>query len=131
MRFLCTIYTDESSWGTMTPEDGAAQMKAYNEFTEAIRKAGVLVSGDGLQPTATATTIRERDGERVLTDGPFAETKEQLGGFYLLECASKDEAVDWASKIPAVQSGSVEVRPVMDYPEDGEPAAAQPAEARA
>jgi hypothetical protein len=131
MRFLCTIYDDESSWGTATPEDGAAMMKAYNEFTEAIRNAGVMVGGEGLQPTATATTIRVRDGERVLTDGPFAETKEQLGGFYLLDCASKDEAIEWASQIPGAQSGSVEVRPVMDYPDSGDPSAAQPAETRA
>jgi hypothetical protein len=117
--------------GTMTPEQGAAVMKAYTDFTEEIRESGVMIGGEGLQPTATATTIRVRDGERVLTDGPFAETKEQLGGFYLLECASKDEAVDWAAKIPGAQFGSVEVRQVMDYPEDGDQAAAQAAEARA
>jgi hypothetical protein len=75
----------------------------------------VILGGEGLEPTSSATTVRVRDGERVLSDGPFAETKEQLGGFYLLECASLDEAIDWAAKIPGASTGSVEVRPVMNY----------------
>jgi hypothetical protein len=75
----------------------------------------LILGGEGLEPTSSATTVRVRDGERVLSDGPFAETKEQLGGFYLLDCASLDEAIDWAAKIPGASTGSVEVRPVMNY----------------
>jgi hypothetical protein len=88
----------------------------------------VFVGGDGLQPAATATTVRVRDGERLLTDGPYAETKEQLGGFYMLECKDLDEALSWAARIPEAKTGSIEVRPVMVYDEipgaDGSPAEA-------
>jgi hypothetical protein len=113
MKYLCTIYGDESQWGDVTPEQSAEVMAAYGAFGE--EAAGVILGGEGLEPTSSATTVRVRDGERVLSDGPFAETKEQLGGFYLLECASLDEAIDWAAKIPGASTGSVEVRPVMNY----------------
>jgi hypothetical protein len=113
MRFMLTIYGDESGWQGATPEQVQAVMEAYGAFGQ---EAGDrIVAGEGLQPTATATTVRVRDGERILTDGPFAETKEQLGGFYLLECGNLDEAIDLAAKIPGASSGAVEVRPVMDY----------------
>jgi hypothetical protein len=115
MRYLLTIYTDESSWATMTAEDGAAMTAAYGAFGREARDAGALLGGEGLQPTATATTVRVRDGETLFTDGPFAETREQLAGFYLLECADLDEAVRWAAKIPAARAGTVEVRPVIDF----------------
>ncbi len=115
MKYLVTLYADESAWGDMTPEEGAAQMKAYEEFGRDAEAAGVMVGGEGLQPTATATTLRVRDGERILTDGPFAETKEQLGGYYLLECKDLDEAIEWTAKIPNTNVGSSEIRPVMDY----------------
>ena len=115
MQYLAAIYNDETGLIDATPEQRGALMEAYNGFGEAARAAGVLLGGEGLQPTSTATTIRVRDGERLLTDGPFAETKEQLGGFYLLECKDLDEAIEWASKIPGAQTGSIEVRPVMDY----------------
>ena len=98
-----------------TPEQIQETMAAYGAFGQEIEAAGVHVAGEGLQPTATATTVRVRDGERLLTDGPFAETKEQLGGFYLLDCKDLDEAIGWAAKIPGAQQGAVEVRPVMDY----------------
>ena len=75
----------------------------------------MFAGGEGLQPTATATTVRVRDGERMLTDGPYAETKEQLGGYYLLECKDLDDALSWAAQIPEAKSGAIEVRPVMDY----------------
>jgi hypothetical protein len=113
MKYLASIYNDESA--ETTPEQGAAIMDAYWAFTREIEEAGVMLGGEGLQPTSTATTIRVRDGETLLTDGPFAETKEQLGGFYLLECKDLDEAIAWASKIPGAANGSVEVRPVMTY----------------
>ena len=113
MKYALLIYSDESAWADMTPEAGAAVMDAYNRFGE---EAGDrILAGDGLQGTATATTVRVRDGERLLTDGPFAETREQLGGFYVIEAGSLDEAIEWAAKIPGALNGSVEVRPVMDY----------------
>jgi hypothetical protein len=113
MKYALLIYGDESAWADMTPEDSARVMDAYNRFGE---EAGDRIqAGDGLQGTATATTVRVRDGERLLTDGPFAETREQLGGFYVIEAGSLDEALDWAAKIPGALNGSVEVRPVMDY----------------
>jgi hypothetical protein len=128
MKYLCTIYGDETQMGSATPEQMNEMLAAYGAFGE---EAGdVILGGEGLQPTSTATTVRVRDGERMLTDGPFAETKEQLGGFYLLECNSLDEAIDWAAKIPGAQFGSVEVRPVMNYEgagsEDAQQSAAAP-----
>jgi hypothetical protein len=83
----------------------------------------VLLGGEGLQPTSTATTVRVRDGEALTTDGPFAETREQLGGYYLLDCKDLDDAISWAAKIPGAADGSVEVRPVMDYEAMGHEAA--------
>jgi len=115
MKFLAIIYNDESMYADATPEDIAATFQAHGEFAGAAGAAGALVGGEGLQPTATATTVRVRDGERMLTDGPYAETKEQLGGYYLLECKDLDDALSWAARIPEAKSGAVEVRPVMDY----------------
>lgn len=113
MRYALTIYVDESTFEGMGPAEGAALMDAYNKFGE---EAGDrIIAGEGLQPVATATTVRVRDGERLLTDGPFAETKEQLGGFYVIEAENLDEAIEWGAKIPGAQNGCVEVRPVMDY----------------
>jgi hypothetical protein len=119
MKYLLTIYTDESRFATMTPEESTAQMQAYGAFGQEAQEAGVLLGGEGLQPTATATTVRVRDGETLLTDGPFAEAREQLGGYYLLDCADLDEANRWAAKIPGAAGGAVEVRPVMDYEAQG------------
>ncbi|HET8758938.1 MAG TPA: YciI family protein [Solirubrobacteraceae bacterium] len=121
MRYLLTIYGDESGWNDVSPEAASAIMAAYGEFGQKAQAAGVLLGGEGLQPTSTATTVRVRDGETLTTDGPFAETREQLGGYYLLECADLDEAIGWASQIPGAQDGSVEVRPVMDYEAMGAP----------
>ena len=115
MRYLLSIIEDESRLATMTPEDGPRIMQAYGEFGQQVEAAGVFVAGAGLEPSSTATTVRVRDGERLITDGPFAETKEQLGGFYLLECKDLDEAIEWAAKIPGAQSGSIEIRPELDY----------------
>jgi len=115
MRYLLTIYGEESGWNDVTPEQSAQIMAAYGAFGEAAQAAGVLLGGEGLQPTSTATTVRVRDGETLTTDGPFAETREQLGGYYLIDCKDLDEAIGWASKIPGAADGSVEVRPVMDY----------------
>ena len=115
MKFLLTIYNDERRWVEASPEDVDQSMAAYEAFGRAAAEAGVLVGGEGLQPTSTATTVRVRDNETLTTDGPFAETREQLGGYYLLDCSDLDDAIAWAARIPDAASGSVEVRPVMDY----------------
>jgi hypothetical protein len=115
MRYLLTIYGDESGWNDVTPEEASQIMAAYGAFGQAAQEAGVLLGGEGLQPTSTATTVRVRNEETLTTDGPFAETREQLGGYYLLDCKDLDEAIGWAARIPGAQSGSVEVRPIMDY----------------
>jgi hypothetical protein len=130
MKYLCSIYGDESQWGSATPEQLSEVMEAYGAFSEEAGQAGVILAGEGLEPTSAATTVRVRDGERMLTDGPFAETKEQLGGFYLLECNSLDEAIEWAAKIPGAASGSVEVRPVMNYEGAGDEGVQQSAAAQ-
>ena len=113
-KYVALIYGDESQTATMAPEDGAKMMQAYREYTEKAMAAGVFNAGEGLQATSTATTIKVRDGQLSTTDGPFAETKEQLGGFYLLDCKDLDEAIEWAAKIPGASHGSVEVRPVIE-----------------
>jgi hypothetical protein len=115
MRYMLLLFGDESSWANMSEEEGAAVMAAYDRYYEEATKAGVFVSGEGLQPTATATTMRIVGGERVLNDGPFAETKEQLGGFYVLECKDLDDALAWAERCPASGNGAIEIRPVIDY----------------
>jgi hypothetical protein len=115
MQFLAIIYNDESLYTDATPEQTAAIFEAHGRFGQASRDAGVFVGGEGLQPSATATTIRVRDDERMLTDGPYAETKEQLGGYYLLDCKDLDEALNWAAQIPEAKTGAIEVRPIIDY----------------
>ncbi len=127
MKYLCTIYGDESQMAGVTPEQVSEMMEAYGAFGQ--EACDAILAGEGLQPTSTATTVRVRDGERMLTDGPFAETKEQLGGFYLLECNGLDEAIELAAKIPGAQFGSVEVRPVMNYEGAGSEGAQQSAAA--
>jgi len=120
MRYMLTIFGDESGREDVTPEEMKAGMQPWSEYGRQITEAGVYVAGEGLQPSATATTLRRTgESEHAVTDGPFAETKEQLGGFYLLDCANLDEALEWARKIPNQEGGSVEVRPVMDYEQYG------------
>jgi hypothetical protein len=128
VKYLCTIYGEERQWSDATPEQMSEVLAAYGAFGE--EAADVILGGEGLEPSSSATTVRVRDGERVLSDGPFAETKEQLGGFYLLECDSLDEAIDWAAKIPGASTGSVEVRPVMNYEQAGGEGAQQSAAAQ-
>jgi hypothetical protein len=115
MKFLALIYADETTWVNATQEEMAASMADHDAFSDAAGKAGVLLGGEALEPTAAATTVRVRDGERMLTDGPFVETKEQLGGYYMLECKDLDEALTWAAQIPEAQVGGVEVRPIIDF----------------
>jgi hypothetical protein len=115
MQYLALIYTNEAKDADMTPQEQGEVFNAYIQYTDDVKKAGVWVAGEALQPIATATTVRVRDGEVVTTDGPFAETKEQLGGFYLFECENLDQAIEWASRIPAAKHGSIEVRPLMVF----------------
>ena len=115
MRYILLIYGNENPNPAMSAEEMNAEMNAYNAFTQEISERGVLLSGDALQPTTTATTVRVRDSKVLTTDGPFAETKEQLGGFYMVQCNNLDEAIEWAAKIPGVKSGSIEIRPVMEF----------------
>ena len=120
MKYLLALFGDESGWDDLTEEEMRAGMEPWNRFDEAIVGAGAKVAGEGLQPSATATTVRIGEGdERVVTDVPFAESKEQLSGFYLIECGDLDEALEWAKKVPLRAGSSVEVRPVMDYSQFG------------
>lgn len=113
MQFICLIYSGEGTGPQPgTPEFGAF-MKGYQDFTTKVREEGKLVSGDALQPVSTATTVTLRDGKVDTTDGPFAETKEQLGGYYLLECNDLDEALKYAAMIPTAEYGRIEVRPIV------------------
>ncbi len=114
-QYMLLIYDDPTTWGGMSEDERNAIMGEYFAYSEEIDKAGIVVASEALHPIETAKSVRLRDGERLLTDGPFAETREQLGGFYLLECANLDEAIGWAAKIPGASTGCVEVRPVMDY----------------
>ena len=120
MQYMLLIYGDESSWDSRSDQERGQIFQAYGAFTEELRQSGSMVAGDALQPTQTATTVRVQDGETLTTDGPFAETKEQLGGYYLIEADSLDEAIEWAAKVPGARHGSVEVRPVMVFEEAGE-----------
>ena len=115
MKYLCLIYDDEKKMAGMSHAEGDNFMGEYFAFTEDIRKSGHLVAGEALQPIETATTLRLRNGKLSTTDGPFAETKEQLGGFYLVEAKDLNEAIQVASRIPSVRTGSIEVRPVVDF----------------
>jgi hypothetical protein len=117
MKYLCMIYDDESTWATMPKDESDAYMGEYFTFTEGIRESGQYVAGEALQPVSTATTVRIRNGRLSTTDGPFAETKEQLGGFYLIEARDLNGAIQVAAKIPSARLGSIEVRPVVDFSE--------------
>ena len=115
-KYLLGIYSNESEWAQFSQEDVAQAMKAWNEFTEETKSAGAFIAGEGLAPTATGKTRRMEGGRKSTTDGPYAETKEQFAGFYLLECKDESEAISWADKILDLQDhGAIEVRPVMDY----------------
>ena len=116
MHYMCLIYNDERAWGSMPEDDrNALDRRVHEPSRESIRDSGNFVAGDALQPTSTATTVRVRDGETLITDGPFAETKEQLGGYYLIEAKDADEAFAIAARIPSARYGAIEVRPVMVF----------------
>jgi hypothetical protein len=122
MRYLLLIYGDEAARQAQlehaSPEDQAVEMKAWYDYTDWLRDKGWYLAGEALQPTSTATTVRGTESGSLTTDGPFAETKEQLGGYYLIRCQNLDEAIEAATRIPSVAfGGAVEVRPLMELPE--------------
>jgi hypothetical protein len=120
MKYVLTIVGPEGDWQDVSPEEMKASMDRWGAFEQELADAGALIAGEGLQESPTARTVRFAGGdEPTVTDGPYAETKEQVGGFYLLECGDIDEAVEWAKKVPVVSANSIEVRPVMDYTEFG------------
>lgn len=131
MRYAILIYDAETANPSPEPPDPAVfgeVMAAYNAYTEMLRQRGAYLGGEALQPVTTATTIRRKDGDRLTTDGPFAETKEGLGGFYLIEAKDLDEALELAGKLPAIEYGaSIEVRPIWETASMEAPAEAQPA----
>jgi hypothetical protein len=114
MKYLLLIYENEAT----TPQD-EAEFGKWMAYTEKLKASGAMLGGEALQPTATATTVRVKGGKMVTTDGPFAETKEQLGGFYMIEAKNLDGALKWAAEIPSAGRGPVEVRPIMDFSQQG------------
>ena len=117
MRYMLLIYTGDGAGPEPGSDEAAAEMQEWFEYTSALTDAGVLLGSDPLDPVNTAVTVRVRDGETLSIDGPFAETKEVLGGYYMIEVASREEAVAWGAKIPSVRYGSIEVRRVMEIDE--------------
>ena len=110
MRYLFLIYENEAN-----AVNDEAELKKWFDYTERLKASGCHLGGEALQPTTTATTVREQGGKVITSDGPFAETKDQLGGFYMVECKDLDEALEWAAQIPSVGRGPVEVRPIMEF----------------
>lgn len=115
MQYLLLIYGDESGDSNAAQAEQEAVMNEYWAYTEAQRAAGVYKGGEALHPTSAATTVRVRSGQTVTTHGPFAETAEQLGGYYLIDAANLDQAIEWAAKCPGARTGSIEIRPIMDF----------------
>ncbi len=115
MQYLLLIYTNEADDAARSPEESAGIFQAYGTFTKGIAESGTYVGGNALHPTSTATSVRVQNGKTLTTDGPFAETREALGGYYLVEAADLDEAISIAARIPAATHGTVEVRPVMNF----------------
>lgn len=115
MKYLLLIYSDESKSANIPPEMAAAFMEEFKQYTIDMIEAGIRLGGEALQPTSTATTIHVEDGKMITTHGPYAETKEQLGGFYLIDVENLDQAIEWAAKIPTARTGRIEVRPIVTY----------------
>jgi hypothetical protein len=118
MQYLILIYDEETANPSPEPPDPAIWgevLQAYNGYTEMLKETGAFVAGEALQPVTTATTLRQKEGQTITTDGPFAETKEGLGGFYLIEAADLDAALALAAQCPGIRFGSIEVRPVVDF----------------
>jgi hypothetical protein len=116
MKYLLLIYQKEGAWAGLSEAEQGKIFQEYMDYTNRINKNGNYIAGEALQPISTATTVRVKDGKTLTTDGPFAETREQLGGFFMVEAKDLDEAIALASGIPAVRSGCIEVRPIMPTP---------------
>jgi hypothetical protein len=116
MQYLLLIYGPESHWATLSEAESGALIGEYMAFSESIRSQGIMEGGAPLKPVATAKTVRVREGRMTVSDGPFAETREQLGGYYLVDCETEQEALDAAARIPNARFGSIEVRPLMQLP---------------
>ncbi len=121
MRYLLLIYVPETPAAVLSPQEMEARDEAYRRYTRDIVDRGLMEAGEALQPTNTATTVRVRNGQTLVTDGPYAETKEALGGFYLVDCRDIDEALELAAAIPGAQDGAIEVRPIWELPAMAEP----------
>ncbi len=115
MQYLCLIYDEEKKMAGMSKSEGDAFMGEYGAFTESVKASGHYIGGNALQPVQTATTVRVRNGKMSTTDGPFAETKEQLGGYYLIEAKDLNDAIQIGSRIPSAKTGCIEVRPIMVF----------------
>lgn len=115
MQYMVLIYWDQAKDASMTTSQRETQFQAYRDYTHEVQERSLMLHAEALEPTTMATTVRVQQGKILTTDGPFAETKEQLGGYYLLDCDNLDEAIEWAAKIPHAQNGSIEIRPVMKY----------------
>ena len=115
MQYLLLIYENEAQTNAMSPDAMSAMMGEYQALTQSIVQSGQFKAGDALKPTATATTVRVRNGKIAVTDGPFAETREQLGGYYLVEAKDLNDAISIAARIPGAKYGSIEVRPIMVF----------------
>ena len=113
MQYMLLIHSDEAAMKKAREQDINAMMAAYGAYTQAMREAGVMKSGDRLHPAASATIVRHRGGKSEVLNGPYAEAKEQLGGYYLIEAPDLDAAIGWAARCPGAQFGSIEVRPVF------------------
>jgi hypothetical protein len=120
MQYMLLIHDDPDRISSMSEADRGRLYQEYGTFTQELREAGAMVGGDQLQPASTATTVRVRDGEQLVTDGPFAETKEQLGGYYIVEAETLDEALEWAAKVPSARLGTIEVRPIVSVPAEAQ-----------
>jgi len=114
MKYMLLIHDNEAAWGTLSEEERQRIMADYRRFTESIRASGHYRAGSQLQPTSTATSVRVRNGKRLVTDGPFAETREQLGGYYLVEAKDLDEAIGLAERLPSATMGTIEIRPLAE-----------------
>lgn len=115
MQYALLIYGEEGAWDALADDERGAIYAAYGALNGDLRGQGKLLAGEELQSIATATTVRVRDDDALVSDGPFAETKEALGGFYLIEAETLDEAIEWASRIPSAKTGTIEIRPVVDH----------------
>lgn len=114
MRYMLLIYGNEATEAGLSPEEQQAVFGAHMTYAGEMRERGVMVAGDALLPTSAATSVRVRNGKALTTHGPFAETVEQLGGYYIVECANLDKALEWAAKNPSAATGTVEIRPIME-----------------